>query len=198
LAQLLFELDRVQTVDELRGKEGEAANRYFGVFNGLIVAQKEAFRFESRSRRPPMDKMNALLSYVYTLLTHDANAALEAVGLDPQVGYLHAERPGRPSLALDLVEEFRAFIGDRLALSLVNLKQLQANDFKTTESGAVTMSDEARKTLLAAYQKRKQEEIIHPFLGEKVSAGLFIHLQALLLARHIRGDLDGYPPFLWK
>jgi CRISPR-associated protein Cas1 len=145
-----------------------------------------------------MDNMNALLSYIYTLLTHDANAALEAVGLDPQVGYLHAERPGRPSLALDLIEEFRAFIGDRLALSLVNLKQIQATDFKTTESGAVSMSDGARKTLLAAYQKRKQEEIVHPFLGEKVQVGLLPHLQALLLARHIRGDLDGYPPFIWK
>jgi CRISPR-associated protein Cas1 len=198
LAHVIREVGSAQTIAELRGMEGEAANRYFGVFKHLISAQEEAFRFETRNRRPPMDNMNALLSYVYTLLTHDANAALEAVGLDPQVGYLHAERPGRPSLALDLVEEFRAFIGDRLALSLVNLKQLQANDFKTTESGAVTMSDEARKTLLAAYQKRKQEEIIHPFLGEKVSAGLFIHLQALLLARHIRGDLDGYPPFLWK
>lgn len=198
LAQLLRELDRVQTLDELRGKEGDAANRYFGVFDHLISAQKEAFRFESRSRRPPMDKVNALLSYVYTLLTHDANAALEAVGLDPQVGYLHAERPGRPSLALDLMEEFRAFVGDRLALSLVNLKQVQAGDFTTTESGAVTLSDDARKTLLAAYQKRKQEEIAHPFLGEKVQVGLLPHVQALLLARHIRGDLDGYPPFIWK
>ncbi len=198
LAQLLRELERVQSVDELRGKEGEAANRYFGVFDHLIAAQKEAFRFEIRSRRPPMDNMNALLSYIYTLLTHDANAALETVGLDPQVGYLHAERPGRPSLALDLIEEFRAFIGDRLALSLINLKQVRAGDFKTTESGAVSMSDGARKTLLTAYQKRKQEEIVHPFLGEKVQVGLLPNLQALLLARHIRGDLDGYPPFIWK
>ena len=198
LSHLLRELEQVQTVDELRGKEGDAANRYFGMFDHLIAAQKDAFRFEGRNRRPPMDNMNALLSYVYTLLTHDANAALESVGLDPQVGYLHAERPGRPSLALDLIEEFRAFIGDRLALSLVNLKQLQASDFKTTESGAVTMSDDARKTLLAAYQKRKQEEIVHPFLNEKVQVGLLPHIQALLLARHIRGDLDGYPPFIWK
>jgi len=198
LSHLLRELEQAQTVDELRGKEGDAANRYFGMFDHLIAAQKDAFRFEGRNRRPPMDNMNALLSYVYTLLTHDANAALESVGLDPQVGYLHAERPGRPSLALDLIEEFRAFIGDRLALSLVNLKQLQAGDFKTTESGAVIMSDDARKTLLAAYQKRKQEEIVHPFLNEKVQVGLLPHIQALLLARHIRGDLDGYPPFIWK
>jgi len=145
-----------------------------------------------------MDNMNALLSYIYTLLTHDANAALEAVGLDPQVGYLHAERPGRPSLALDLMEEFRAFFGDRLALSLINRKQLQARDFTASESGAVTLSDDARKTLLNAYQKRKQEEIVHPFLGEKVQIGLLPHLQAMLLARHIRGDMDGYPPFIWK
>jgi len=198
LAHLLRELEQVQSVDELRGKEGEAANRYFSVFNHLIASQKDAFRFETRNRRPPMDNMNALLSYIYTLLTHDANAALEAVGLDPQVGYLHAERPGRPSLALDLMEEFRAFFGDRLALSLINLKQLQARDFTTSESGAVTLSDDARKTLLTAYQKRKQEEIVHPFLGEKVQIGLLPHLQAMLLARHIRGDMDGYPPFIWK
>lgn len=198
LGHMLPELEQVQSVDELRGKEGEAANRYFGVFDHMIAVQKEAFRFDTRNRRPPMDNMNAMLSYVYTLLTHDASAALEAVGLDPQVGYLHAERPGRPSLALDLVEEFRAFMGDRLALSLVNLRQIQANDFTATESGAVAMSDEARKTLLAAYQKRKQEEIAHPFLGEKMAVGLLLHVQALLLARHIRGDMDGYPPFIWK
>lgn len=198
LAQQLRELERVQSVDELRGKEGEAANRYFGVFDCLITSQKESFRFESRNRRPPTDNINALLSYVYTLLTHDANSALEAVGLDPQVGYLHAERPGRPSLALDLIEEFRSFIGDRLVLSLVNLKQIQAKDFTVTGSGAVTMSDEARKVLLSAYQKRKQDEIAHPFLGEKVQVGMLFQLQALLLARHIRGDMDGYPPFIWK
>jgi CRISPR-associated protein Cas1 len=198
MGRQLQELEQVGSVDELRGMEGEAANRYFDVFDHLIASQKNTFHFTGRNRRPPMDNVNALLSFVYTLLTHDANSALESVGLDPQVGYLHAERPGRPSLALDLIEEFRAFIGDRLALSLINLKQLQANDFKTTESGAVTMSDDARKTLLAAYQKRKQEEIVHPFLGEKVQVGLLLHLQALLLARHIRGDLDGYPSFIWK
>ena len=198
MSHQLRELEHVKALDELRGSEGDAANRYFGMFNHLITTQKDTFRFEGRNRRPPMDNINALLSYVYTLLTHDASAALESVGLDPQVGYLHAERPGRPSLALDLIEEFRAFIGDRLALSLVNLKQLQAGDFATTESGAVTMSDEARKTLLSAYQNRKQEEILHPFLDEKVKVGLLLHIQALLLARHIRGDFDGYPPFIWK
>ena len=198
LGHLLKELEEPLPVDTLRGKEGDAANTYFGVFNHLITAQKEAFFFHVRSRRPPLDNMNALLSFLYTLLVHDASAALEAVGLDPQVGFLHAERPGRPSLALDLIEEFRPFLADRLALSLVNLRQLQGKDFERTESGAVTMSDAARKELLTAYQKRKQEEILHPFIDETVSIGLLFHVQALLMARHLRGDLDGYPPFIWK
>ncbi|TAN37768.1 MAG: type I-C CRISPR-associated endonuclease Cas1 [Verrucomicrobia bacterium] len=198
MSHLLQELNNVTEVDSLRGKEGDAANTYFGVFDRLITTQKEAFHFHARSRRPPLDNINALLSFLYTLLVHDASAALEGVGLDPQVGFLHAERPGRPSLALDLIEEFRPFLADRLALSLVNLRQVQGKDFQTSESGAVTMSDSARKELLVAYQKRKQEEIQHPFLGESVSIGLLFHVQALLLARHIRGDLDGYPPFIWK
>ncbi|MBU0715449.1 MAG: type I-C CRISPR-associated endonuclease Cas1c [Verrucomicrobia bacterium] len=198
LGHLLKELEEPLPVDTLRGKEGDAANTYFGVFNHLITAQKEAFFFHVRSRRPPLDNMNALLSFLYTLLVHDASAALESVGLDPQVGFLHVERPGRPSLALDLIEEFRPFLADRLALSLVNLRQLQGKDFERTESGAVTMSDAARKELLTAYQKRKQEEIQHPFLDETVSIGLLFHVQALLMARHLRGDLDGYPPFIWK
>ena len=198
LGHLLQELEGTAGVDSLRGKEGDAANTYFGVFDRLITEQKEAFHFHARSRRPPLDNINALLSFLYTLLVHDASAALEGVGLDPQVGFLHAERPGRPSLALDLVEEFRPFLADRLALSLVNLRQVQGKDFEAAETGAVTMSDGARKALLIAYQKRKQEEIQHPFLGESVSIGLLFHVQALLLARHIRGDLDGYPPFIWK
>ncbi|MBU4365524.1 MAG: type I-C CRISPR-associated endonuclease Cas1c [Kiritimatiellae bacterium] len=198
IGHLLKELEEPLPVDTLRGKEGDAANTYFGVFNHLIIAQKEAFFFHARSRRPPLDNMNALLSFLYTLLVHDASAALESVGLDPQVGFLHVERPGRPSLALDLIEEFRPFLADRLALSLVNLRQLQGKDFEKTESGAVTMSDAARKELLTAYQKRKQEEIQHPFLDETVSIGLLFHVQALLMARHLRGDLDGYPPFIWK
>ncbi|MDO9542515.1 MAG: type I-C CRISPR-associated endonuclease Cas1c, partial [Kiritimatiellia bacterium] len=197
LGHLLKELEEPLPVESLRGKEGDAANTYFGVFNHLITAQKEAFFFHARSRRPPLDNMNALLSFLYTLLVHDASAALESVGLDPQVGFLHAERPGRPSLALDLIEEFRPFLADRLALSLVNLRQVQGKDFERTESGAVTMSDAARKELLTAYQKRKQEEIQHPFLDEAVSIGLLFHVQALLMARHLRGDLDGYPPFIW-
>jgi CRISPR-associated protein Cas1 len=198
LGHLLEELRSPLTIEILRGKEGDAANTYFGVFNHLINSQKENFFFNARSRRPPLDNMNALLSFLYTLLVHDASAALEAVGLDPQVGFLHAARPGRPSLALDLIEEFRPFLADRLALSLVNLRQLQGKDFERTESGAVNMSDTARKELLTAYQKRKQEEIFHPFLDEQISIGLLFHVQALLMARHLRGDLDGYPPFIWK
>lgn len=198
LGHLLKELESPLPLESLRGKEGDAANTYFGVFNHLITAQKDDFFFHVRSRRPPLDNMNALLSFLYTLLVHDASAALETVGLDPQVGFLHAERPGRPSLALDLIEEFRPFLADRLALSLVNLRQVQGKDFERTESGAVNMSDAARKELLTAYQKRKQEEILHPFLGETVSIGLLFHLQALLMARYLRGDLDGYPPFIWK
>jgi len=198
LGVLLEEAGRETDVAVLRGREGEAANTYFGVFDQLITAQKEDFAFTGRSRRPPLDNMNALLSFLYTLLAHDATAALETVGLDPQVGFLHAERSGRPSLALDLMEEFRPFLADRLALSLVNLKQVQGNGFRKTETGAVEMTDDTRKTVLVAYQKRKQEEIQHPFLGETVAAGLLLHVQALLLARHLRGDLDGYPPFLWK
>ena len=198
LGVLLEDLKKDAPVEVLRGKEGDAANQYFGVFNHLITAQKEDFSFHVRSRRPPLDNMNALLSFLYTLLVHDASSALESVGLDPQVGYLHALRPGRPSLALDLMEEFRPFLADRLALSLVNLRQVQAGGFQKTESGAVMMDDETRKTVLVAYQKRKQEEIRHPFIEEDVPIGMLFHVQALLMARHLRGDLDGYPPFLWK
>lgn len=186
------------SLDFLRGKEGEAANVYFSVFDHLITAQKEHFRFVGRSRRPPMDNINALLSFVYTLLVHDAIAALETVGLDPQVGFLHAERPGRPSLALDLIEEFRPFWADRIALSLINLRQVQANGFSKTESGAVAMDDETRKAVLVAYQKRKQDELMHPFIEETVPLGLLPFVQAKLLARYLRGDLDGYPPFIWR
>jgi CRISPR-associated protein Cas1 len=142
--------------------------------------------------------MNALLSFLYTILVHDIRSALEAVGLDPAVGFLHRDRPGRPSLALDLMEEFRAYLADRLALSLVNRQQVRPEGFLKTESGAVTMDDETRKAVLVAWQKRKQEEITHLFLQEKVSLGLLPHVQAQLLARHLRGDLDGYPPFLWR
>jgi CRISPR-associated protein Cas1 len=185
-------------LDAVRGLEGDAARTYFDVFDHLITAQKEDFFFSGRSRRPPLDNLNALLSFFYTLLVHDVTAALETVGLDPAVGYLHRDRPGRPSLALDLMEEFRPVLADRLALSLVNRQQIRGKGFKKTETGAVLMDDTTRKEVLVAYQKRKQEEIQHPFLGEKVEVGLLPFVQAMLLTRHLRGDLDGYPPFFWK
>jgi CRISPR-associated protein Cas1 len=156
------------------------------------------FAFSGRTRRPPLDAINAVLSFVYALLTSDCRAALESVGLDPAVGYLHADRPGRPSLALDLMEEFRPFFADRLVLSLVNRRQLAAKDFRTLDNGATLLTDEGRKTVLVAYQERKRDEIQHPFLEEKVTVGLLWFIQAQLLARHIRGDLDAYPPFIWK
>ena len=185
-------------VARIRGIEGEAAASYFAAFNDLLVAQRDKFAILSRNRRPPMDPMNAILSYVYTLLAYECRAALEGVGLDPQIGFLHELRSGRPALALDLMEEFRAVVADRVAVSLVNLKQLSPRDFKVSETGAVVMSDDARKTLLTVWQKKKQEEIYHPFLDEKLPIGLLPHAQALLLARHLRGDLDAYPPFMVK
>jgi len=185
-------------LDEIRGLEGEAARLYFGVFDHLITSQKEGFSFEKRSRRPPLDEVNALLSFVYTLLAHDVSSAVETAGLDRAVGFLHRDRPGRPGLALDLMEEFRPFFADRLVLSLINKRQVKASGFERQESGAVMMSEETRKTLLTAYQKRKQETLRHPFLDEETTVGLLFHLQALLLARYLRGDLDGYPPFVWK
>lgn len=185
-------------VDILRGLEGEAAQAYFGVFDQLIAVDDLALRFEGRNRRPPRDAFNAVLSLLYTLLTHDCRGALESVGLDPAVGFLHRDRPGRPSLALDLAEEFRPLLGDRIALSLINRRQLNAKDFRRMDNGAVLLTDDARKSLLVAYQERKREEVMHPFLGEKAPIGLLPYLQAQLLARHLRGDLDAYPPFLWK
>ena len=198
LSNYLNLLNQDQTLNALRGCEGDAAHIYFSVFDHLIIAQKEDFSFQERNRRPPLDNVNALLSFIYTLLVHDISSALETVGLDPAVGFLHRDRPGRPSLALDLMEEFRPFLADRLALSLINRQQVQGKGFQKSESGAVFMTDETRKTLLVAYQERKQEEILHPFLDEKVTIGLLFHMQALLMARYLRGDLDGYPPFIWK
>jgi CRISPR-associated protein Cas1 len=198
LGNYLEHLNQDQPLDVLRGFEGDAAHIYFNIFDHLILAQKDDFSFQGRNRRPPLDNVNALLSFIYTLLVHDIRSALEAVGLDPAVGFLHKDRPGRPSLALDLMEEFRPFLADRLALSLVNLRQVQGKGFDKTDAGAVVMKDETRKTLLVAYQERKQEEIVHPFLDEKVKIGMLFHIQALLMARHLRGDLDGYPPFIWK
>jgi CRISPR-associated protein Cas1 len=185
-------------VETVRALEGEAAKCYFSAFDFLIVQQKETFQFKQRSRRPPADPVNALLSFAYTLLLHDCTGALEGVGLDPYVGFLHADRPGRPSLALDLVEEFRAVLADRLVLNLINRQQVSGNDFERREDGGVWMASKARKTFLGAWQKRKQEEVTHPFLGESIALGLFPHAQALLLARHLRGDLDAYPAMIWK
>ncbi|MCB1071202.1 MAG: type I-C CRISPR-associated endonuclease Cas1 [Verrucomicrobia bacterium] len=198
LGRILSEVEQCTTLDQVRGSEGDAGREYFGVFDHLITAQKDAFFLRDRNRRPPLDNVNALLSFTYTLLAHDCVGALESVGLDPQVGFLHRDRSGRPSLALDLMEEFRPYFADRLVLSLINLKQVQRKGFKQSESGAVEMDDETRKTLLVAYQKRKQEEIRHPYLGEAMPVGLLFYAQALLLARHVRGDIDGYPPFIWK
>ncbi|PXF56638.1 MAG: subtype I-C CRISPR-associated endonuclease Cas1 [Deltaproteobacteria bacterium] len=182
----------------LRGFEGEAAHTYFSVFDHLITSQKEDFIFRQRNRRPPLDNVNCLLSFLYTLVLHDVRSALESVGLDHAVGFLHRDRPGRPGMALDMMEEFRPFLADRLTLSLINLNQIQTKGFKKMESGAVLMDDETRKAVLVAYQKRKQDEIMHPFLEVKVPIGLLFHIQALLLARCLRGDLDGYPTFIWK
>ena len=198
LTRQIQRLDTCLSLDELRGVEGDSARSYFSVFDHLILTQKEQFFFKERTRRPPLDNMNALLSFLYTLLAHDVRGALETVGLDPEVGYLHRDRPGRAGLALDLMEELRAFLADRLALSLVNLRQVSGDTFQHMESGGVYMDDATRKNVIAAWQRRKQEEITHPFLQEKISIGLIPYVQAMLLARYLRGDLEGYPPFFWK
>lgn len=186
------------SVDAVRGIEGDGARNYFQVFDHLITAAKEHFFFRERSRRPPLDNVNALLSFLYTLLVHDIVGALEAVGLDPAVGFLHRDRPGRPGLALDLMEELRPVLADRLALSLINRRQIHEDGFEKAEAGGVVMDAPTRKEVLLAWQKRKQEEIQHPFIGERVPFGLVPHCQALLLARHLRGDLDAYPAFFWR
>lgn len=198
LARLSQELEGAGSLDAVRGCEGEAARIYFGVFDRLITSQQEDFAFRRRSRRPPLDNINALLSFLYTLLVHDVASALEGVGLDPAVGFLHSDRPGRPSLALDLMEELRPVLADRVALTLVNRRQVRGGGFVKTESGAVMMDDKTRKTVLVGYQKRKQETLRHPFLDQKLEVGMLAHAQALLLARHLRGDLEGYPPYLWR
>ncbi len=198
LGSSLRRLQSESSLDVIRGIEGDAAHTYFTVFDHLITSQKKEFYFTERSRRPPLDNVNCLLSFLYVLVMHDIRSALETVGLDPAVGFLHRDRPGRPGLALDMLEEFRPFIADRLALSLINLSQVQGKGFNKKESGAVLLDDATRKTVLVAYQKRKQDEILHPFINEKVTIGLVFHTQALLMARFLRGDLDGYPPFIWK
>lgn len=198
LRRISSRLQLEEQLEVLRGLEGEAAQAYFGAFDHLIRVPEPTLRFNGRSRRPPKDAVNALLSFLYTLLTHDCRSALESVGLDPAVGFLHRDRPGRPSLALDLLEEFRPVVADRLALSLINRRQVGERDFVWLDNGAVTLKEESRKTVLTAYQERKREDLRHAFLDEKFAVGLFPVIQAQLLARHLRGDLEAYPPFLWK
>lgn len=199
LATLLRQVRSVSMgLDTVRGYEGAAARAYFDVFDHFILGDDDAFRFEGRNRRPPRDAANALLSFIYTLLRHDIAAGLEGVGLDPAVGFLHRDRPGRPALALDLMEELRAPLADRLMLALINRKQVKPRGFTVTESGAVSMDGDTRKTVLVAWQERKRETVRHPYLGETVEIGLIPHLQARLLANFLRGDLDAYPAFIWR
>ena len=198
LARSFDKLEKAGNTDTVRGIEGEAAANYFHIFDNLITAQKNDFFFRGRNKRPPMDNVNAMLSFLYTILVHDTASALEGVGLDPAVGFLHRDRPGRLGLALDLMEEFRPYLADRLVASLINRQQVKSKGFTKTESGGVTMDDATRKEIVIAWQKRKRDEITHPFLQEKIEIGLLPHVQALLMARFLRGDLDGYPPFLWK
>ena len=197
IAYLAYQVKTAESLDQLRGVEGIVANRYFGAFDFMIKTNKKDFVFVKRTKRPPQDRVNALLSFLYMLLTNDVRSALEGVGLDPAVGYLHALRPGRPSLALDLMEELRAPLCDRMALALINLKQVQGSGFELSPT-SVNMNEATRKAVITAWQKRKKEEILHPYLNEKVPIGLIPHLQAQLLARHLRGDLGSYPPFYWK
>ncbi len=198
LCNQIERIRRCSDIDKLRGIEGDSARYYFRAFDNLILHQKDTFFFNERSRRPPLDNMNALLSFLYTLLAHEVRSALESVGLDPAAGFLHRDRPGRPSLALDLMEELRPYLADRMALSLVNRKQINGLGFKQKESGGVIMEDDTRKEVITVWQKRKQEEITHPYLNEKIPVGLIPYVQALLLARYLRGDIDGYPPFIWR
>ncbi len=198
MKETLKALQSCTSIGDLMGFEGSAAKIYFGVFDQLILQQREDFQFKERSRRPPLDNMNSLLSFLYTLLTNEVASALEVVGLDPYVGFLHQDRPGRPSLALDLMEELRPVFADRLALSLVNRKQVTGKGFTQKESGGILMDDETRKAVLTAWQEKKKEEIVHPYLKEKIPFGLIPHVQSMLLARYLRGDLDAYPPFFWN
>ena len=192
------EAARASSIDEARGHEGMAGQAYFSVFDQMIAGDQEAFHFAGRSRRPPLDRVNALLSFVYALLRHDIESALESVGLDPAVGFLHTDRPGRPSLALDLMEELRAALADRLVLTLINRRQVQGAGFTEQDGGGIQMDDATRKQVVSAWQLRKQDEIEHPFLKERIPLGLVPYVQALLLARFIRGGLDAYPAFFWR
>ena len=198
LSWIGLDASRASSIDEARGHEGLAGQTYFAVFDAMIAGERESFRFGGRSRRPPLDRTNALLSFVYALLRHDIESALETVGLDPAVGFLHTDRPGRPSLALDLMEELRSVLADRLVLTLINRRQVHAEGFTEQDGGGVLLEEATRKTVIATWQMRKQEEIEHPFLHERIPMGLVPYVQALLLARFVRGGLDGYPAFLWR
>lgn len=198
LSRVLASMNPRLPLDSIRGMEGDSARVYFEVFDHLIISQKTEFSFQGRSRRPPLDNVNTLLSFLYTLLLSDIRGAVESVGLDPQVGSLHRDRPGRPSLALDLMEEHRAWLADRLALSLINRQQIRGQGFKKGETGGIVMNDDTRKQVLVAWQERKAETITHPFLNEKMTIAMTIQIQARLYSRFLRGDLDGYPPFLWR
>lgn len=198
IAGALQGLEKSSKIDEIRGLEGISANEYFQVFDTMVKDNKETFMIKTRNRRPPRDPMNALLSFLYTLLLNDYVSAIEGVGLDPQIGFLHVLRPGRPSLGLDLMEELRSVLADRLALTLINLKQLTKKDFEEREGGAVYLNEGGRKSVVVAYQKRKQDEFTHPILEKKVPFGLIPHVQARLLARHLRGDMEEYLPVLYS
>ncbi|MGN1120929.1 MAG: type I-C CRISPR-associated endonuclease Cas1c [Eubacteriales bacterium] len=198
IGKLSGEVLQANTADILRGMEGVGANAYFGVFDEMILHNKKVFGFTSRNRRPPLDPVNAMLSFSYSLLAHDCASALESVGLDAYVGLLHTDRPGRASLALDLMEELRPCAADRFVVTLINNRRIKETDFTRQDSGAVLLNDEGRKTFLSAWQEKKKESITHPYLNEKLPWGMVPYVQALLLARYIRGDTDAYPPFLWK
>lgn len=198
LTDSMEKIRQEEDLDSLRGLEGECASVYFGIFDELILNQKEVFYFHGRNKRPPLDPINAMLSFGYTLLANDCAGALEGVGLDSYVGFLHRDRPGRKSLALDLMEEMRAVLVDRFVLTLINNRQIREEHFRTSESGAVEFTDAGRKKFITEWQEHKREQITHPYLQEKICWGLVPHVQALLLARYLRDDMDGYPPFLWK
>lgn len=198
LQKSLANIEKCRDMEQLRGFEGEAASIYFGVFDQLILQQKKDFVFSGRNKRPPMDNVNAMLSFVYTLLTNMTASSLETVGLDPYVGFMHTDRPGRVSLALDLIEELRPVLADRFVLTLINKKMITGKDFTRKEDGAVLISDKARKNVLVEWQNKKKEIITHPYLGEKVEWGMIPFVQSMLLARYLRGDIDEYPPFFWK
>ena len=198
IQELLPQVKAETSLERLRGLEGVGASAYFGVLDDMILGDKETFNFHGRNRRPPLDAFNALLSFAYSLLAHDCASALESVGLDSYVGFLHRDRPGRTSLALDIMEELRPCMADRFVLTLINNRQVKESDFLHMESGAVLLTDSGRKTFLKNWQEKKKETLTHPYLGEKLPWGMIPYIQALLLARYLRGDLDAYPPFLWK